>query len=172
MVDGNLWMLDNLAINLISTSLADLKGNTNASDAALEALKGVNTRDKNNDPYGKYAVEEVSIWPSDKSGWEEPLIVIDNEDTIGSFSGKGRGRLGIEYNYCAASAGAYCYNNDTHDYPETITEDICPSGWKIPTGNSYGEFRTLYTLITGYTSTYNDSYAVTLSYLLLVFISS
>lgn len=37
---------------------------------------------------------------------------------------------GAWYNYCAASAGTVCFNSDSSN----VVNDICPSGWHLPTG--------------------------------------
>ena len=66
-----------------------------------------------------------------------------------------QGKIGVYYNFCAASAGSYCYgdgsystNSPTSD-PDPTTlqdakEDICPKGWRLPTGGSDGEYNNLY----------------------------
>ena len=54
-----------------------------------------------------------------------------------TYYGVGSGRIGIYYNYCAVSAGSYCYGdgNSTPGNPfGDATEDICPANWRMPTG--------------------------------------
>ena len=46
----------------------------------------------------------------------------------------------INYNYCAATAGTICVDSTT----ESATYDICPAGWRLPTGGDSGEFKALY----------------------------
>ena len=51
--------------------------------------------------------------------------------------GVGSGKIGIYYNYCAASAGSYCYGDGNQSYGNPTgdaTEDICPANWRMPTG--------------------------------------
>ena len=48
---------------------------------------------------------------------------------------------GTLYNYCAASAGTICISSNSSD----ASYDLCPAGWRLPTGGSSGEFATLYT---------------------------
>ncbi|MBO4276109.1 hypothetical protein J5868_00130, partial [Candidatus Saccharibacteria bacterium] len=183
LADGNLWMLDNLALDIVTTGLNTLKGNTNASDTTLEYLKGTHVRGDGNitgdtnyptagvgyfDTNNYYSIPKIAIsgdcnndycvndpetgkWTSDST----------TQATINDTTSVAQGKIGIYYNYCAASAGSYCYGSGT-DYtgspssdPNTsslrdVTEDICPSGWRLPTSDNsstpYGEFKTLYNL--------------------------
>ena len=62
------------------------------------------------------------------------------------MSQAGQWKVGGYYNYCAASAGSYCYGNGTSAGTSSgnATEDICPKGWRMPTGNTSGEYQALY----------------------------
>ncbi|MBR3143753.1 hypothetical protein IKF12_00930 [Candidatus Saccharibacteria bacterium] len=153
LADDNYWMLDNLAIDLVSVPLSTLKGNTNATDTSLEYLKGVLTRDPNNDPDGYYATAGVVEWSSYTS-YSAPLISSSgscsnssecaNDPTTGLWNknsvvtgfGLGSSKIGIYYNYCAATAGSYCYGNGESAGASlgNATSDVCPSGWRMPTG--------------------------------------
>ena len=48
---------------------------------------------------------------------------------------------GTLYNYYAASAGTISGTSNSNN----ATYDICPAGWRLPTGGSSGEFQALYT---------------------------
>ena len=75
--------------------------------------------------------------------------------------GLGSGKIGVYYNYCATSAGTYCWGNGSSDTgtPSTdpnpdsyrdIEGDICPAGWHLPTGTEYEEeFYALYSAYSG-----------------------
>ena len=52
------------------------------------------------------------------------------------------GKIGTFYNYCAATAGTYCYASGSGT--GNASEDICPKGWRMPTGGSSGEYQALY----------------------------
>ena len=69
-----------------------------------------------------------------------------NPNTITTSYGAGSGKIGVYYNYCAASAGSYCYGNGTSAGSSSgnATSDICPAGWRMPTGGSSGEYKALY----------------------------
>ncbi|MBR2997105.1 hypothetical protein IKF33_01565 [Candidatus Saccharibacteria bacterium] len=157
--DGNLWMLDNLRLDLVASQNNITSSNTNASDTYLNYLKGVNTGTTSD----QYPTAGVSYWTSSYS-YSAPLIAIKNAnndnwnpDTVASVTyGNGSGKIGIYYNYCAASAGSYCWGNGTSytgspsSDPKSgtlydIDADICPAGWHMPTTTSgSGEYYYLY----------------------------
>ena len=65
-----------------------------------------------------------------------------------STFGLGSGKIGIYYNFCATSAGSYCYDEDA-TATNNAQHDICPSSWRLPTSGSNGEFQNLCTIIKG-----------------------
>ena len=173
LADGNLWMLDNLALDIVATDLNTLKGNTNASDTTLEYLKGTHVRgDGNITGDTNYPTASVGYFDTNDY-YSIPKIAISgdcndancvNDPETGKWTsdstttgGNAQGKIGIYYNYCAASAGSYCYGSGTNitgspsSDPNTssltdVTEDICPSGWRLPTSSdAAGEFQSLYT---------------------------
>ena len=148
LADGNLWMLDNLALDLTDSNILNSlsSSNTNAS-TGLPYLKGTSTGTTSD----QYATAKVTNWTS-SSSYSAPLINMASKDVIptDATSQAGGYKIGGYYNYCAASAGSYCYSNGTDAGTSSgnATEDICPAGWRMPTGNT-GEFRALGTAITG-----------------------
>ena len=75
--------------------------------------------------------------------------------TVNGTTSVAQGKIGIYYNYCAASAGSYCYGDGTNytGAPDSdpvigslqdVTEDICPYGWRLPTDSNSGEYHDLY----------------------------
>ena len=165
--DGNLWMLDNLALDLTNSSVLSgmTEDNTNASNTTLSYLKngGGTTSDK-------YAITGVVNWtdsPTYASGYSysDPLVNLGSKNIVPSdaTSQAGQYKVGGYYNYCAASAGSYCYGNGTSYGTSSgnATESICPKGWRMPGGSNTvaltatpptGEFRNLGNIITGTTS--------------------
>ena len=159
--DGNCWMLDNMALDLTNpTTLANVTSeNTNASFLSLSYLKYGGGTASN-----RYAITGVSEWStnstySSSGSYSDPLIAtsgncIDtthcaNNPESGKWTkdslppdqngehtyyGNGSGKIGIYYNYCAASAGSYCYGDGTsYGNPYgNATEDICPANWRMP----------------------------------------
>jgi len=137
LADGNVWMLDNLRLDLIEVPLENLEGNTNATDEALGYLKnGGGTA-----PYANVAVAPFNGY----GGHVQPKIEATAKDQIAPLTiGAGSGKVGVYYNFCAATAGTYC--SDPPDPIPDITQDVCPSGWRIPTGGTSedSEFNNLY----------------------------
>ena len=149
LADGRIWMLENLALDLTaegaSTRINDQ--NTNASATSLNALfNGVSGGGAN----GNYARSPVSTnWVIDGS-YVNPLINTTHKDhTMGDVSSTGSiddsdWRIGVYYNFCAASAGSYCYSSAPSN--TDTTEDICPTGWRMPTSydDNSGEYHVAY----------------------------
>ncbi len=146
LADGKVWMLDNLALDLTnSTTLNNTTAsNTNASATTLNYLKGTSTGTTSD----KYATAAVSNWTVSYS-YSAPLVNASYKDTTQplAMEQSGTGKIGVYYNYCAATAGSYCYGNRTSEGSPSgnASEDICPKGWRMPTGGSSGEYQALYT---------------------------
>ena len=151
MADGRIWMLDNLALDLTnSTTLNGMTSlNTNATSTALTALKS-----GNRSAGAQYATAGVTNWTSGHN-YSIPSVNMVSKDIVPSgtpANSVGYNKIGGYYNFCAASAGSYCYGNDTTSGSPSgdAIEDICPAGWKIPSSaESTGEFQALTTAITG-----------------------
>jgi len=81
--------------------------------------------------------------------------------TITYNIGPGSYKIGTYYNYCAASAGNYCYDSSGTNVPPTTSKadyDICPKGWRMPIGGASGEYQALDTVLQAkYPSTYHTS---------------
>ena len=165
LADGKCWLLDNLALDLTnSTVLSGMnENNTHASNTTLNYLKngGGTTSDK-------YAITGVVDWtdsPTYATGnsYSDPLVNLASKDvTPDGLSIYGGYKVGGYYNYCAASAGSYCYGNGTSmgTSSNNATEDICPKGWRMPTGNTTGEYSALANAVYGSTGTTYDSTSI------------
>lgn len=161
LADDKCWLLDNLALDLTDSAVLNgmNENNTHASNTTLGYLKngGGTTSDK-------YATAAVSNWTSSYS-YSAPLISMADKDKTAptgtssdpkqSLATSDNWKYGGYYNYCAASAGSYCYGNGTSagTSSDNATEDICPAGWRMPGGSSTvnltatpptGEYQTLY----------------------------
>jgi len=118
LADGNCWLLDNLRLNKSTLATALTDENTNIKfTTSFELPENI----KRN--YGNTA---------------EPQVNAGSRIKTASY-GAGEGQIGSYYNYCAASAGTICGDEVSSD----ATEDICPAGWRMPTGGSNGEYQTL-----------------------------
>ena len=171
-LDHRCWLADNLALDLTdATILSNIdESNTNASNTTLEYLKGISVRNTSTERYGNYATAGVTDWV-DSYSYSAPLINKVSKDltvsglteTDETITDAGGWKFGIYYNYCAASAGNYCYGDGTSyvttpkDISKTAIDteyDICPSGWRMPTGDTYdatnrpdgGEYQTLFNM--------------------------
>ena len=166
--DGNCWMRDNLALDVADASVqANLtNATTNASNTSLGYLKGTTTRNPNNDPDGQYATAAASAsWAT--NSYSAPLIFTASKNSSiasATITGEDTWKYGIYYNYCAVSAGSYCYGNGasatggptTDPNPSgliDVAEDICPKNWRMPTAG--GDYHTLYYGGYGYNSIVN-----------------
>ena len=155
LADNRIWMIDNIRLDPTAVSLADLQGNTNASDTTLGYLK-------NGGGTGQYPTSGVSsTWADDRS---LPFVAVDHKDTVSSVTyGSGSGKLGVYYNACAASAGSYCYT--TGNWTANISEDLCPANWRLPTGTdgSGSELQALYSAYNSDLTAFYDAFSMTLS---------
>ena len=151
--DGNIWMLDNLRLDLTNSTVINALSstNTNATDTELAYLKGTSTG-TTSDQYPTAGLSG-SEWTSSYS-YSVPQAAARWKDEIAPVTfGLGSGKNGVYYNYCATSAGTYCWGNGTSYIGSPTTDpntssyrdidgDICPAGWHLP--NYTGEFSALY----------------------------
>ncbi len=158
--DGKYWMLDNLRLDLTNSTVINAlsSSNTNATTTQLNYLKNGGGTTTNQYPISGLAGSE---WNSNSS-YSVPQVAARFKDDIASVTfGVGSGKVGVYYNYCAVSAGSYCWGNGTSytgspttdpnpDSYRDIEGDICPAGWHLPTGTDTGqEFRVLYLAYNG-----------------------
>ena len=151
--DDNCWMLDNLALDLTNGNVqSNMYNSTNTkTNASYETLgylfNGGGSTDSDSELY-KYAVTAIINWGSVSGKYSIPMTNLSNKDRIpaDTISQSGIYKVGGYYNYCAASAGGYCYgdNAEAGTSEGNATEDICPTGWRMPTGGSNGEYEALY----------------------------
>ena len=170
LADNRCWLLDNLALDLTASGASTniTAANTNADATSLNALFN-GGRDASTNPDGNLATAGVANWTGSYSySYSAPLVNMTNKDVVPQGSSDPlkdlalteSWKVGGYYNYCAASAGSYCYGNghDLYGDPSgNATADICPSGWRMPTGDADGEYQLLATTITGDTSSYIET---------------
>ncbi|MBR2767050.1 hypothetical protein IKD67_03145, partial [Candidatus Saccharibacteria bacterium] len=141
--DDKCWMLDNLRLNLTNSTVLNglTTSNTHVNSASLKSLKS-----GNRSAGAQYASSGFVKWDSSSSSnvYNQAKANADYKDTIAPIVyGQGSGKIGVYYNYCAASAGSYCY--DQKAGTGNASYDLCPAGWRMPTGGSSGEYQALYT---------------------------
>ncbi len=144
LADNRCWLLDNLALNPLANGVSITTDNTNASaEAITNLLEGSATA-----PHTGWSTEAVSVETSSNT-FTQPRINADSKLTVPQGSNdplkteayNGNWKVGIYYNYCAASVGTYCFEPwegvDTNQTSATdVDQDICPSGWRLPTGGA------------------------------------
>ena len=95
-------------------------------------------------PSGK----EVTIPASSTANWcttnssacDNQLMVLDATDTSISGQSSAQSSYGYYYNWYTATATYGTYEMSSGN----VSYDICPKGWRLPTGGSSGEFQALY----------------------------
>ena len=133
LADGKYWMLDNLALDprTLVTKLSSSNTNMPAADTANFA--------------GKFTVDMIKN--TGFSSYTVPMINVASKDdrqilAMGRSGADATKNIGVYYNYCAASAGTYCM--DSNSGTRNASYDICPKGWRMPTGGPSGEYQVLY----------------------------
>ena len=170
LADNNCWMLDNLRLDPTdSTTAANMtSSNTNAPAAAItNYLNGSSTA-----PQSGWST--TAVFNSATNAWtnyyDVPEINIafgsnTKDSVVPAHYGAGSGKRGTYYNFCAATAGTYCWASGAgKDLPDTIVDapyDICPAGWHMPTGGvrkndteqvdtgEIGDYQTLCNILNG-----------------------
>ena len=175
--DHKCWMLDNLNLDLTNKDVVDglTTTNTNVDAASLKSLREGNRTDCDESDCSQYATSGLELsnwgnslgnssnapkvnksgtcsttgsWPCTYNGDYNNNVALSTLTPEQSNFGLGSGKIGILYNYCAVSAGNYCYNNSVSPTSDTNSEyDICPANWRLPRGGSSGEFQNLCTQI-------------------------
>ena len=143
LADGNIWLLDNLRLNLVTANLT--ADDTNAPADAISLLKNGGTTSVAG--YTTTAVSYVSSINSSQLG--SPSI---STEFINDSDGNDR-KYGVYYNFCATSAGTYCYGEVDAGGGKY---DICPAGWRLPTMKTDNdESKNLYDLYSNYNEWFN-----------------
>ncbi|MBR2766881.1 hypothetical protein IKD67_02250 [Candidatus Saccharibacteria bacterium] len=118
LADNKYWTVDNLNLGAVS-----LTTDLNSSNSNIE---------------GTVSAATFNSWEKttgSSSYTSAELIPVDGTDPISLT------KYGTLYNYCAASAGTICTDSNN----QNATSDLCPAGWRLPTGNTNSELNNLYT---------------------------
>ena len=117
LADGNCWMLDNLRL-----------GGTEPV-----ALTPANTNIPSN-----FTLPASSPLFNPAS---EPFIMAAYSDYESNYDG-GTTKVGVFYNFCAASGGTYCYNSGQVTGGDA-QYDVCPKQWRLTLGGNSSEYQAL-----------------------------
>ena len=162
LADNKCWMLDNLRLDLTNSTIRNAltASNTNATAASLTSL-----RSGNRTAGDQYASSGFVTWAQGDTSevYNQAKANADFKDTVVASYGSGSGKVGVHYNYCAASAGSYCYDNGAAPDGTNASQDICPAGWRMPTGGSSGEYQALYTAYSSDVANYRNALSTPLS---------
>lgn len=165
--DGNCWMLNNLALDPTDpVTAANMNAsNTNATQSAIDNLLSggstttgwSNTAVATDENTGFYSLTDPIINNTSK----DELVV-----SYGPAAVNGQAKVGVYYNFCAASASTFCYaQNSGVDVPDTLidaSQDICPANWRLFTLDYGGEIEALGQEY-GYSSSFRDIFSATMS---------
>ena len=143
--DGKCWMLDNLALDPTDTTTA---ANMNASNtnATAEAITNYLNGGSHTTGWSTTAVVNKT---SGFASYIAPMINNESKNVLvtsyGPASTNGQAKVGIYYNFCAATVGTYCSSAGV-DVPDTdidAPQDVCPANWRMPTTGNTGDYSVL-----------------------------
>lgn len=115
--DNNCWMMTNLNLGATNLTTDLTSSNTNLSNTITAGT--FNSWRKASGAQTYTAEEYIPVSGTDAT----------SKDAYGTL-----------YNYCVASAGTICTDSNS----DNAGFDICPAGWRLPTGGLGGEFSVLY----------------------------
>ncbi len=130
LADDNCWMLDNLAFN----------GKDNQGSGSYVTMDSSNTNITGTETWNDTI---RTGWTSSTQNSYTASYINDASKNVISSNAKdqaGQWKVGVYYNYCAATVNTIC----SSDTSTEASQDVCPKGWRLPTGGSSGEFKTLY----------------------------
>ena len=117
LADGKCWMMENLDLGR-ETLITDLtSSNTNLSTTISKAT---------------FNSWKNTSWSEDDD--KGSFIVLNGADSVSGNA------YGVQYNFYAASAGTISGTTNS----QNAEYDICPAGWRLPTGWDNGDFDALY----------------------------
>ena len=137
LADNNCWMVENL--RLVPSSVAFDSTNTNSPTAAFISGSGASaSSDTLCGTDGSSCVDKIAYNTNNINRNLTP-IYNNNAKTSMWYA------YGVMYNWYTASAG----NGDFAMESGSVSGDICPVGWRLPTGGNGGEFSALNTVVNG-----------------------
>ena len=140
LADGKCWMTQNLRLQNKSISNAD---------SNLPSGKTVNI-----------PASSTANWcTTNSSACDDQLMTLDATYTSISGQSSAQSSYGVYYNWYTATATYGTYSKSSG----SVSYDICPKGWRLPTGSFSGEFNTLYSNYTSEGSMTNGAPGFVLS---------
>ena len=149
LADGNCWMIENLRLDDSSELSSD---NTNSPSLPLTNIYDTSSTSNHLSPTSSVAYNATTApegWCTANSSACDDQSRLRTDNTalyLSNASGVQNGNIysyGNYYNWYSATAGRGTYSTSSSD----TTDDICPAGWHLPTGNTTGEFYALNTVV-------------------------
>ncbi len=139
LADGNVWLLDNLRLDPATLLQQLTPANTNMDPNTPFTLPESST--SNNLCFASSAVPNCDNSGNDShTSLTIASIYTGRKDEI--IPATTPGKAGVFYNYCATTAGTYCYPDNLEGIE--VEYDICPAGWSIPSGTEQGDYNQLF----------------------------
>ena len=118
-----LWMSNlNLGAEILTVTQLD--------DTNTNLASGVSSIAKNTFEGWIHSEDDYVDWSSDPA----IILLTASNSSNGRIVDEYGNKYGAIYNYPAASAGIYTWGSITG--PSSLTSDLCPSGWHLPTADS------------------------------------
>ena len=160
---GYWWMMENLRLNFADSNTTITAVNTNnPSSTFLNQVRSFKGRTDYQNFFKECTAQNASCFDTvsfsvdnvirkynPHYGPTPPLSNINRKPNQSWYS------YGVYYNWYTAVAGTLgTYSNNSYEIPadgkpQTASGDICPSGWKLPTGGTYGDYNDMYEALGG-----------------------
>lgn len=174
LADGNCWLLDNLRLDS-ATATTLTTTNTNMSPVynfTLPETWPINSGYS----YQSLVLPRITTnfknvglapwWHADKGTFGGDGYYLNTTYTVedsATISFAEVSRTGVYYNFCAATAGTWCKDNEGADPEDFVSDghiyDICPAGWRLPTGGAgsgeYANLRSSYSDVEEFKDAFN-----------------
>jgi uncharacterized protein (TIGR02145 family) len=145
LADGNYWMIENMRLDLSSSSTTITTSNTNHPTQAFVTDINTNYKGKADDPNTTLwktctdvtpaCIDQISFAINELN--RESVTPITTAPTY-EFQAYGWRSYGAHYNWYTATAGNGTYSMASGN----VTGDLCPSGWHLPTADNGGDLKT------------------------------
>lgn len=133
--DQHCWMVENLRLNPATVTFAN--ANTNSPTTAF--INNASSSGTSNTLCGSNDATCIDQIAFNTNDINSNLVASPDSNNTSSYWYS----YGVMYNWYTATAG----NGDFPATSGSVSGDICPAGWRLPTGGSGGEFKNLYTAV-------------------------
>lgn len=138
--DGHCWFMENLRLDPSTASIN--ASNTNLP--TLDFISGLGGSSSSNTICNTNNSSCINSVAYNTNNINRNLIADPRNNSERSWYS-----YGVDYNWYTATAG----NGDFSITSGSVTGDICPAGWRLPTGSSSGEYMQLNNVVNGGSTT-------------------